>query len=67
MNKQRLRCTVLTMPKAKKKKFYAVAIGRKTGIYNTWDECEMQVSLVVILCCLATVNLLTWLSIIVST
>lgn len=26
-----------------KKKYYAVKIGRKTGIYETWEECEMQV------------------------
>jgi hypothetical protein len=26
-----------------KKKFYAVAVGRKVGIYDTWDECEKQV------------------------
>ena len=24
-------------------KFYAVHVGRKPGIYNTWKECEMQV------------------------
>ena len=24
-------------------KFYAVKIGRKPGIYNSWDECKMQV------------------------
>ena len=28
---------------AKKKKFYAVAVGRKPGIYTTWDECKKQV------------------------
>ena len=27
-----------------KKKFYAVAIGRKPGIYLTWPECQDQVS-----------------------
>ena len=27
-----------------KKKFYAVAIGRKPGIYLTWPECQEQVS-----------------------
>lgn len=32
------------MPKRKKgPKFYAVAVGRSTGIYNTWDECQSQV------------------------
>ncbi|WP_286149303.1 RNase H1/viroplasmin domain-containing protein, partial [Thomasclavelia cocleata] len=24
-------------------KFYAVKIGRKPGIYLTWDECKQQV------------------------
>jgi len=24
-------------------KFYAVSVGRKTGVYHTWKECEMQV------------------------
>lgn len=28
---------------AKPKKFYAVKAGRKTGIFNTWDECKAQV------------------------
>jgi len=28
---------------AKKKKFYAVAVGRTTGIYESWSECEKQV------------------------
>ena len=35
------------MPKRKTKKvinFYAVAIGRKVGIYRTWPECQKQVS-----------------------
>jgi viroplasmin and RNaseH domain-containing protein len=27
-----------------KKKFWAVAIGRKPGIYLTWPECQEQVS-----------------------
>lgn len=27
----------------KSEKFYAVKCGRNPGIYNTWDECEMQV------------------------
>jgi ribonuclease HI len=33
------------MPKRKKdsKKFYAVAAGRKIGIYSTWAECQSQV------------------------
>ena len=26
-----------------KKKFYAVAIGKCPGIYETWEECEIQV------------------------
>jgi hypothetical protein len=32
-------------PKSKKKgnKFYAVRVGRTTGVFQTWDECEMQV------------------------
>lgn len=28
---------------SKKDKFYAVAIGAKPGIYNTWAECAEQV------------------------
>jgi len=31
------------MPKRKKSKFYAVAVGRQPGIYSTWDECQSQV------------------------
>lgn len=27
----------------KKQKFYAVLEGKKTGIYNSWDECKAQV------------------------
>ena len=27
----------------KKKQFYAVAIGRKVGIYQSWDDCKKQV------------------------
>lgn len=27
------------------KKFYAVAIGHEPGVYETWDECQKQVSL----------------------
>ncbi|SHK20614.1 ribonuclease HI [Hathewaya proteolytica DSM 3090] len=26
------------------KKYYAVKCGRKTGVFNTWDECKSQVS-----------------------
>ena len=26
-----------------KKKYYAVASGRKPGVYETWDECKKQV------------------------
>ena len=26
-----------------KKNFYVVLIGRKTGIYSTWSECEKEV------------------------
>lgn len=26
-----------------KKKFYAVRVGRKAGVYNTWEECKAQV------------------------
>ena len=32
-----------TMMKKKKAKFYAVVVGRKPGIYSTWEECEPQV------------------------
>jgi hypothetical protein len=28
---------------SKKGKFYAVAVGRKVGIYKSWSECEAQV------------------------
>lgn len=28
----------------KKKNFYAVAVGRKPGIYDTWEECNLQVN-----------------------
>ena len=28
---------------AKKPKFYVVWTGRKTGIFNTWDECNAQI------------------------
>jgi hypothetical protein len=31
------------MAKSKGPKFYAVAIGRVAGIYNTWGECKAQV------------------------
>lgn len=27
-----------------KRKFYAVRVGRKTGVFNTWDECKEQVN-----------------------
>ena len=27
-----------------KRKFYAVRKGKKTGIFNTWDECKEQVN-----------------------
>ncbi len=27
-----------------KKKYYAVRYGRKTGIFNTWEECKIQVT-----------------------
>ncbi|KAF9806641.1 hypothetical protein IEO21_08622 [Rhodonia placenta] len=30
------------MPKASKLAFYAVAKGKQTGVYSTWDECEAQ-------------------------
>lgn len=26
-----------------KKKYYAVKVGKKPGIYLTWDECKMQI------------------------
>ena len=40
--------TIITMEKEytrsrSKTKFYAVGVGRETGIYNTWSECEQQV------------------------
>jgi ribonuclease HI len=28
----------------KKTKFYAVVRGRQTGIFDSWEECKMQVS-----------------------
>ncbi len=31
------------MPKATGGKFYAVKVGRKTGIFRTWTDCEAQV------------------------
>lgn len=31
------------MAKAKKSKYYAVRVGRKTGIYRTWGECQEQI------------------------
>ena len=27
-----------------KRKFYAVAVGRETGIFSTWDQCKEQVN-----------------------
>ena len=27
-----------------KRKFYAVAVGRKTGLFSTWDLCKEQVN-----------------------
>ncbi|XP_002730361.1 ribonuclease H1-like [Saccoglossus kowalevskii] len=33
------RCLIITMGKF----FYAVRVGRKPGVYNTWPECEKQV------------------------
>ena len=27
-----------------KRKFYAVAVGRETGIFSTWDQCLKQVN-----------------------
>ncbi|HLP55076.1 MAG TPA: ribonuclease H family protein [Fluviicola sp.] len=32
------------MTKKKKPKFYTVWVGRKPGVYQTWEECERQVS-----------------------
>jgi hypothetical protein len=29
----------------KNNKFYAVAVGRRPGIYESWDECKEQVRL----------------------
>ena len=35
----------IAMPKRKKgPNFYAVAVGRNTGIFSTWDECSSQVN-----------------------
>jgi ribonuclease HI len=31
------------MPKDPKSKFYAVKIGKKPGIYTTWEECLLQI------------------------
>ena len=28
----------------KRKDFYAVAVGRKTGLFSTWDLCKEQVN-----------------------
>ena len=30
--------------KGEAKKYYAVAVGLKTGLFTTWDECERQVN-----------------------
>ncbi len=49
-NKQRLVSTTATMAKSKGPKVYAVAKGRKPGIYNTWGECQAQVSLFSFVC-----------------
>ena len=35
-----------------KVKFYAVAVGRKPGVYNTWGECQEQVSFIICQVCL---------------
>jgi ribonuclease HI len=32
------------MAKSKGPKYYAVAVGRVTGVYNTWEECKVQTS-----------------------
>jgi viroplasmin and RNaseH domain-containing protein len=32
-----------------KKKFYAVAKGRKIGIFETWEECQKYVKIFLIL------------------
>lgn len=32
------------MAKNKRKKYYAVAKGHKTGVYNSWEDCKEQVS-----------------------
>ncbi|HPG33124.1 MAG TPA: RNase H1/viroplasmin domain-containing protein, partial [Lentimicrobium sp.] len=29
---------------AKKQKYYVVWSGRETGIFNSWEECERQIS-----------------------
>jgi hypothetical protein len=36
------RSSSATWPR-KRPKFYAVRKGRNVGVYNTWEECEMQV------------------------
>ena len=37
--------TTTSLNAMKPKKFYAVAIGRTTGIFDTWNDCQAQVSL----------------------
>jgi hypothetical protein len=32
------------LPKARPKKYYAVAVGRTTGVFTTWDEADRSVS-----------------------
>ena len=32
------------MAKSKGPKYYAVAVGRATGVYSTWEECKVQTS-----------------------
>ena len=36
-------CSILKMAKRNRKSHYAVARGRRTGIYGTWAECQAQV------------------------
>ncbi len=32
------------MPKNKSRKYYAVRVGRNPGVYDTWDECQREVT-----------------------
>lgn len=32
------------MPKQNKAGFYAVAVGRQVGVYETWEDCNKQVN-----------------------